>query len=73
MPAHPYYAETETKMINHSQDMQYDELDYNQPPTREEIKTIIEEKKNNKSCKIMPHIQTLWNVKNAHGTMHVDS
>ena len=23
--------------------------------------------------KIMPHIQTLWNVKNAHGTMHVDS
>ena len=23
--------------------------------------------------KIMPHIQTLWNVKNAHGTMRVDS
>ena len=23
--------------------------------------------------KILPHIQTLWNVKNAHGTMQVDS
>ena len=22
--------------------------------------------------KIVPHIQTLWNVKNAHGTMYVD-
>ena len=55
VPPHPYHLEIESKMISYSQDMQYDELDYNQPPTREEIKTIIEEKKNNKSTSDIPN------------------
>ena len=45
VPTHPYHAEVERKMIDYSQDMQYDELDYNQPPSREEIKAVIEAKR----------------------------
>ena len=46
---HPYHQELELKIIQYLNDDQYDELDYNQIPTKEEIKEIIERKKNNKS------------------------
>ena len=42
-------------MIEYTQDLQYDELDYNQPPSREEIKAVIEAKKNNKSTSDIPN------------------
>ena len=49
IPYHPYHDEIKQKILEYSQNTEYDHLDYNALPTRNEIKEIIEQKKNNKS------------------------
>ena len=46
---HPYHDEIKEKIQIYSNDTSFDNLDYNSIPTKTEIKTIINLKKNNKS------------------------
>ena len=55
VPYHPYHDEVLKKMTEYSEDRQYDDLDYNQTPTKEEIKAIIDAKKDNKSTSDIPN------------------
>ena len=46
---HPYHNELHQKILNNKMDYSYDQLHYNLPPTKDEIRQIINEKKNGKS------------------------
>ena len=46
---HPYHDEVCQKIQENIQNYKYDDLPYNLPPTREEIRQILDEKKNGKS------------------------
>ena len=46
---HPYHQETKEKIHSYLQDRNYDDEDFNQLPTYEEVHQIIQEKKNGKS------------------------
>ena len=47
--SHPYHDEVRQKIQNNIKNKEYDHLEYNMPPTKEEIRKIISEKKNGKS------------------------
>ena len=46
---HPYHEEIKQKLMTYSENYDYDDLDYNATPTKNEIRDIIAQKKNNKS------------------------
>ena len=52
---HPYHDEVKKKMVEYKNDYQYDSLDYNQTPSIEEVKEIINNKQNNKSTPDLPN------------------
>ena len=51
---HPYHQEVITKIQHNKHNYDYDHLDYNLPPSKEEVRDIIDGKKNGKST---PDIQ----------------
>ena len=47
---HPFHTLIEDSMKSFSEDREYDNLEFNNVPTKNEIKEIIQKKQNGKSC-----------------------